>query len=106
MAIQYRCLRYGCQACLKLILTIVLNIFSNLVIYFRLIVSISDAVVRIFAAAVFVIVVNAEYNFFSKLFIVYYFLYWNILASLAEKVFLTESILKCLILKNMKLFCR
>ena len=74
--------------------------------YFRPIVSVSDAVVRIFAAAISVIVVDAEYDFFLKLFIVYYSSYWNILASFAEKVSLTKSMLKCLILKDTKLFCR
>ncbi len=49
-----------------------LNVFSNLAVYFRLIVSVGDAVVRIFAAAMSVIVVNAEYDFSSKLLIVYY----------------------------------
>ncbi len=83
-----------------------LNIFSNLVIYPRPIISINDVVVYIFTAAVSVIVVNAEYDFSSKLFIVYYSSYWNILASLAEKMSLTESILKRLILKDAELLYR
>ncbi len=81
-----------------------LNIFSNLVIYPRPIVSVSDAAVRIFAAVISVIVVDAEYDFSSKLFIVYHSSHWNIFISLAEKMSLTESMLKCLILKDVKLF--
>jgi len=50
----------------------VLNIFSNLVIYSRLIVFVDDAVIYTFTAAMFVIIINAEYNFSSKLLIVYY----------------------------------
>ncbi len=74
--------------------------------YSRLIVFIGDTVVRIFAVTVSVIVVDAEYNFFLKLFIVYYSSYWNILISLAEKVSLTENMLKYFILKSAKLFYR
>ncbi len=84
---------------------VVLNIFSNLVVYPRPIISISDVVVRTFATAISVIAVNAEYDFFSKLLIVYHSSYWNIFANLTEKMSLTKNMLKCLILKGAKLFC-